>query len=162
MDADDRYNRPLARAWILLCLGLGLHVFDEATTGFLKIYNPTVIALRERLGWWPMPTFEFGSWLGGLIIAVSVLLVLTPLVARGAAGTRALAYFFAVLMLLNAGGHTLATVFGRTVSSVTFPRPAPGFWSSPFMAAAAIYLLVQLRRSAPGHRDEPSQVLTPQ
>jgi len=64
MDDDDRYNRPLARAWILLCLGLGLHVFDEATTGFLKIYNPTVIALRERLGWWPMPTFEFGSWLG--------------------------------------------------------------------------------------------------
>ena len=162
MDADDRYNRPLARAWILLCLGLGLHVFDEATTGFLKIYNPTVIALRERLGWWPMPTFEFGSWLGGLIIAVSVLLVLTPLVARGAAGTRALAYFFAVLMLLNAGGHTLATVFGQTVSRVTFPRPAPGFWSSPFMAAAAIYLLVQLRRSVPGHRDEPSQVLTPQ
>jgi hypothetical protein len=36
------------------------------------------------------------------------------------------------------------------VESVTFPRPAPGFWSSPFMAAAAIYLLYQLRRSARG------------
>jgi hypothetical protein len=154
MDDGERYNRPLGHAWILLCLSLGLHVFDEATTGFLKIYNPTVIAMRERFGWWPMPTFAFGSWLSGLIIAVVVLLVLTPLVARGVTGTRALAYFFAILMLCNAGGHTLATIFGQTVASVTFPRPAPGFWSSPFMAGAAIYLLVQLRRSAPGRRDE--------
>jgi len=161
MDGDDKYNRPLARAWILLCLGLGLHVFDEATTGFLKIYNPTVMAMRERFGWWPMPTFEFDSWLSGLVIVVVLLLVLTPLVAWGIIGTRALAYFFAVLMLFNAGGHTLATIFGQTVSSVTFPRPAPGFWSSPFMAAAAIYLLLQLRRSAPGPRDEPAGVLPP-
>src|ERR1017187_6772928 len=43
--------------------------------------------------------------------------------------------------------NALATIFGRTVSAVTFPRPAPGFWSSPPMAAAAIYLLVQLRRT---------------
>lgn len=142
-------NRPLARAWILLCLGLCLHVFDEATTGFLDIYNPTVTALRERLGWWPMPTFQFGDWLAGLLVACVVLLALTGFVGRGAPGTRVLAYFFAILMLFNAAGHTLATIFGRTVASVTFPRPAPGFWSSPFMAAAAVYLLVQLRRSAP-------------
>ncbi len=50
-------------------------------------------------------------------------------------------------MLLNAAGHTVATIFGRTVSSVTFPRPAPGFWSSPFLVAAAVYLLVQLRKT---------------
>jgi hypothetical protein len=124
------------------------------------MYNPTVIALRERLGWWPMPTFEFGPWLGGLIIGVAVLLSLTWLVGRGARGTRALAYFFAVLMLLNAGGHTLATIFGQTVSSVTFARPAPGFWSSPFMAAAAIYLLVQLRRSAPSRGGESTPLLS--
>jgi hypothetical protein len=142
------YNRSLSYAWILLCLGLGLHVFDEATTGFLGVYNPTVIALRERLGWWPMPTFEFGEWLTGLILACVVLLGLTGFVARGAKGTRALAYGFAILMLFNAAGHTVATIFGQTVSSVTFPRPAPGFWSSPFMAAAAVYLLVQLRKSA--------------
>jgi hypothetical protein len=55
-----------------------------------------------------------------------VLLVLTPLVVRGVAGTRVLAYFFAILMLVNAGGHTLSTIFGQTVSTVTFPRPAPG------------------------------------
>ena len=39
-------DRSLARAWILLCLALALHVFDEATTGFLGVYNPTVLAIR--------------------------------------------------------------------------------------------------------------------
>ena len=148
MDAEVPTNRALGRAWVLLCLGLCLHVFDEATTGFLAVYNPTVEALRSQLGWWPMPTFKFSDWLTGLIVACVVLLLLTGFVARGIPGTRILAYFFAVLMLLNAAGHTLATIFGRTVASVTFPRPAPGFWSSPFMAAAAVYLLFQLRKSA--------------
>jgi len=139
----------LRHAWILLCVALGLHVFDEASTGFLAVYNPTVVALRQQLGWWPMPTFQFGEWLAGLVIACVVLLALSGLVARGAIGTRLLAYVFATIMVLNAASHTLATIFGRTVASVTFPRPAPGFWSSPIMAAAAIYLLIQLRRSRP-------------
>ena len=159
MNDTSTSNRSLAHAWILLCLALGLHVFDEATTGFLGVYNPTVIALRERFGWWPMPTFQFGEWLAGLLVGCVVLLALTGFVARGAAGTRALAYAFAIIMLLNAAGHSLATIFGRTVATVTFARPAPGFWSSPFMAAAAIYLLVQLRRSIPSKRREmPPQV----
>ena len=140
-------NRSLARAWILLCLALALHIFDEATTGFLGVYNPTVLALRQRLGWWPMPTFEFGEWRAGLIVACVALLALSGAVSRGVKGTRIAAYIFAIIMLLNAAGHTLFTIFGRTVASVTFPRPAPGFWSSPIMAACAIYLLVQLRRS---------------
>jgi hypothetical protein len=144
-------NRSLARAWILLCLALTLHVFDEATTGFLGVYNATVLALRERLGWWPMPTFQFGEWLAGLIVACVALLALSGAVSRGVKGTRVVAYIFATIMLLNAAGHTLGTIFGRTVASVTFPRPAPGFWSSPIIAAAAIYLLIQLRRSRHGH-----------
>ncbi len=151
MPEPSLQNRCLARAWILLCLALGLHVFDEATTGFLGVYNPTVLALRERFGWWPMPTFEFREWLAGLIVACVVLFALSGAVARGAKGTRAAAYIFAILMLLNAAGHTLGTIFGQTVASVTFPRPAPGFWSSPIMAAAAIYLLVELRRSGQGN-----------
>ena len=141
-------NRALRNGWILLCVALAVHVFDEATTGFLAIYNPTVVALREQLGWWPMPTFEYGDWLTGLIVVCVVLLVLSNAVARGVTGTRALAYGFAILMLSNGAGHTLATIFGRTVASVTFSRPAPGFWSSPFLAAAAINLLIQLRKPA--------------
>jgi len=148
-DPTPQY-RSLARAWILLCLALALHVFDEATTGFLAIYNPTVLALRERFGWWPMPTLEFGKWLTGMIVAVVVLLALSGAVSRGAKGTRVAAFVFAIIMLCNAAGHTLATIFGQTVARVNFPRPAPGFWSSPIMAAAATYLLVELRRTRPG------------
>jgi hypothetical protein len=31
---------------------------------------------------------------------------------------------------------------------VTFPRPAPGFYSSPFLFAASVWLMVRLRRTA--------------
>jgi hypothetical protein len=44
-------------------------------------------------------------------------------------------------------GHTLATVFGQTVSTVHFPRPAPGFYSAPLLLAGSIYLLIRLRAS---------------
>ncbi len=142
---DPRYW-SFGWAWVLLCCALVLHVADEATTGFLRVYNPTVLALRTKLGWWPMPTFEFREWLYGLVAACAVLLALSVLAFRGLSWMRWLAYLFAVVMLLNAVGHTLATIFGRTVDSVRFPRPAPGFWSSPLMAAAAINLLVQVGR----------------
>ena len=143
----DRGNFKLGIAWVLLCLALAAHVTDEATTGFLAVYNPTVIALRARLGYWPMPTFEFRGWLTGLITAVLVLLALSPFVFRGSRWIRPLFYFFAILMIANGLGHTAATIFGRTVSSVRFPRPAPGFYSSPLLLAASVYALIQLRRT---------------
>jgi hypothetical protein len=46
-------HRKLGIAWVLLCLTLALHVTDEALTGFLNIYNPTVLALRAKLRYWP-------------------------------------------------------------------------------------------------------------
>lgn len=144
-------NPPASRlgwAWVLLCLAVAAHVTDEALTGFLSVYNPTVLALRARLPWWPMPTFNFRPWLTGLIVAVVVGLALSPLAFRNARWWRPFAYVIAVLMLLNGLGHTLGTIFGQTVPEVRFPRPAPGFYSSPLLLAASIYLLVQLRRSA--------------
>jgi hypothetical protein len=42
-------------------------------------------------------------------------------------------------------GHTFFTVLGRTVASVQFPRPAPGFYSSPFLLITSIYLFLRLR-----------------
>jgi hypothetical protein len=140
----------LGLAWILLCLALALHVADEALTDFLSVYNPTVAAVRERVPWLLLPQFEFGPWLTLLIVAVAVLLSLSPTVARGVRWTRPVAYVFAVLMVLNAVGHTLGTVFGQIVAAVPFPRPMPGFYSSPLLLAASIYLLVELRRSARG------------
>jgi hypothetical protein len=134
-------------AWTLLCLAFCAHVADEALTGFLNVYNPTVIAMRARIGWFPMPTYDYREWLIGLIIANLVLLALAPLAYRNARGLRPLAYFFASIMLLNGVGHTFFTVLGRTVASVHFPRPAPGFYSSPFLLITSIYLFVRLGAS---------------
>jgi hypothetical protein len=140
----------LGIAWVALCLALAFHIADEASTGFLSVYNPTVLALREKLGFWPMPTFEFREWLAGLIVVDVVLLVISPFVFRGSRWIRPVFYFLAVIMLLNGLGHTTGTILGRTVSSVRFPRPMPGFYSSPLLLIAAIYALVQLRRTRAG------------
>jgi hypothetical protein len=134
-------------AWLLLCLAFCAHVFDEATTSFLAVYNPTVLAMRAQFSWFPMPTFQFREWLIGLIVANAVLLALTPLAYRNERPLRPLAYFYAGVMLLNGMGHTTFTILGRTVASVHFPRPAPGFYSSPFLLAASIYLFLRLRKS---------------
>ncbi len=144
-----RACRPfrLGSAWVALCLALGLHTADEALTGFLFIYNPTVLAMRSRWGWFPMPTFEFREWLIGLICAVVFLLLLSPLFFRNVRWIRPLGYFNAIINILNALGHTAGTIMGRTVESVRFARPAPGFYSSPLLLAASIWLLLELRRS---------------
>jgi len=138
----------LGVAWVMLALALAAHVADEALTGFLSVYNPTVLALRARFGFWPMPTFEFREWLTGLSLGILLLLVLSPFAFRGARWIRPLFYFVAIVAgIFNALGHTLATILGQTVSTVRFPRPAPGFYSSPLLLAAAVYLLVQLRKT---------------
>jgi hypothetical protein len=135
-------------AWLALCVAFALHIVDEASTGFLGVYNPTVIILHERWSWFPMPTFEFRQWLVALIVAWGLLFCLTPVAARGMRGLRPLAWVYAVIMFLNGLGHTLFSILGHTVSSVTFPRPAPGFYSSPFLFAASLWLMYRLRRTA--------------
>lgn len=136
------------KPWLLLCLAFCAHVAEEALSGFLPVYNATVQAMRAAYAWFAMPTFEYRDWLTTLIIANAVLLLLTPLAYRNASYLRPLAYLFALIMFLNGIGHTVATIFGRTVSTVSFSRPAPGFYSSPLLLAAATFLLVRLRRSA--------------
>jgi len=142
----DQANRSFGSGWVFLSLALAAHVTDEALTGFLNVYNPTVMAMRARYSWFPMPVFGFREWLTGLICLVIALLLLTPFAMRGERWMRPLAYFLAVIMILNGLGHTLGTVFGRTVSTVHFARPMPGFWSSPLLLAAGGYLLWQLGR----------------
>jgi hypothetical protein len=135
-------------AWFALCVAFALHILDEAATGFLAVYNPTVTILRSRWSWFPMPTFAFREWLVMLMLACALLFCLTPLAARGMPGLRPVAWFFAVIMLLNGLGHTLFTILGHTVASVTFPRPAPGFYSSPLLLATSLWLMFRLRRTA--------------
>lgn len=135
-------------AWFALCLAFALHIVDEASTGFLAVYNPTVTILRERWGWFPLPACEFRDWLTGVTLVCAVLFCLTPVAARGMRGLRPLAWCYAIVMLLNSLGHTLFTILGRTVDVVTFPRPAPGFYSSPFLFVASLWLMFRLRRTA--------------
>jgi len=135
-------------AWFALCLVFGLHIFDEATTGFLAVYNPTVSILRASWGWFPMPTLELREFLIGHLVVCGLLFCLTPVAARGMHGLRPLAWAYAVLMFLNGMGHTIGTILGNTVAGVTFPRPAPGFYSSPFLFVASVWLMLRLRRTA--------------
>jgi len=138
----------LGIAWIWIWAALALHVADEALNGFLYIYNPTVLAMRVKLGWWPMPTFTFEMWLAGLITGIGILAALTPFAFRNSGWLRPMVYFCAIVLCIgNALGHTLATILGRTVSTVHFSRPAPGFISSPVLLCVGVYALVQLRRT---------------
>ena len=141
---EQERSAGFGRGWFALTIAFALHVTDEASTGFLSVYNPTVTAMRARWGWFPMPTFEFREWLIWLIAGVLLCFAMTPLAARGARWLRPLAWFYAVLMFFNGLGHSLFTILGHTVASVTFPRPAPGFYSSPFLFIGSLWLMREL------------------
>jgi hypothetical protein len=141
-------SRLLGRAWVALTVALALHVADEALTGFLSVYNPTVLAMRQIYPNFPMPLFSFSVWLGGLIGLVIILFLLSPFAFRGDRWIRYVAWPFAFIMLLNALGHTLGTILGHTVPTVQFARPMPGFYSSPLLAAASLFLIWSLGKTA--------------
>jgi len=132
---------------VTLCVGFVLHIVDEALTDILSVYNPTVLALRAQMRWLPLPTFSLKSWLAVMVLVNIALLLLSPYAFRGARWMRPLAYGFAGIMILNAIGHVLGTIAGQTFASVRFSRPMSGFYSSPFLLGAAIYLLSRLRRT---------------
>lgn len=140
------------RAWFALTVAFALHVFDEATTGFLNIYNPTVAAMRARWAWFPMPTFAFREWLVALMLVVILCFALTPFAARGAWWLRPLAWFYALVMFFNGVGHTMVTILGHTVASIPVARPAPGFYSSPLLFIGSVWLMVRLVKTASGAR----------
>jgi hypothetical protein len=123
------------RAWLAMTLALAAHVTDEALTGFLDDYNPIVLAARERFGWFPMPTFAFGSWLTGLILLILGLLALTPLASDGAWLTRVLAFPFGIIIgLMNGLGHLVASIY--------FNRWMPGTTTAPILIICGTWLLV--------------------
>jgi hypothetical protein len=122
---------------VALCLVLAIHVTDEALTGFLSVYDPMVGAIRGRFPFLPLPAFTFGVWLGGLIMAVVALLILSRFAFRPVGWVTPLAYIFGALMLVNGLMHL--------VGSVYFGRLMPGVYSAPLLVAASIYLLANAR-----------------
>jgi hypothetical protein len=125
-------------AWVALCLALAIHVTDEALTDFLSVYNPAAQAIRERLPFLPLPTFTFEVWLGGLILAVIVLLSLSHAAFRGAWWMAPLSYLFGVLMLGNGLLHLAGSIY--------LGRAMPGVYSAPLLLGAAIHLLRRTRQ----------------
>ncbi len=121
-------------SWIGLTSALAIHVTDEALTGFLPLYNSTVSEIRESYPFLPLPTFTFPIWLGGLIGAVLLLYLLSPLVFAGRIWLRYLSYALSILMILNGLGHMGASLYWGTF--------APGVYSSPILVLAAVALLV--------------------
>jgi hypothetical protein len=138
MNTIEQARSRFGLAWVVLCLCLAAHVTDEALTGFLQVYNPTVLSIRRHFPFLPLPTFTFRIWLSGLVIGVCVLLLLSVLAFRGARWMIALAYLFAILMLCNALGHL--------GSSVYFGRVMPGAYSAPLLLAGSLGLLWSARR----------------
>ena len=137
-------------AWLLLCGCLALHVADEALTGFLDIYNPTVQAIRQRLPFLPLPTFSFRVWLTGLIVAVTVLSALSVPAFRGKKWVVPLAYIFGFLMLLNGCAHIAGSFY--------LGRVAPGVYTAPLLLATSIHLIARARRVRSGVVRNPSIV----
>jgi hypothetical protein len=133
------------RAWLLLNVAFGLHAYEESVTGFLPIYNQTAAEIRTRIPRSPIPVFSRREWLGRLGMGMAFMLALSPEVYRGAPWTKPLIRAVSGIMLSNALLHVAGTIRGRTFSSVRFPRPMPGFYSSPLLVAAFLNLLAALR-----------------
>jgi hypothetical protein len=122
-------------AWVLMISAICLHVFDEAVTHFLSFYNELALSLRGSVGFSLIPTFTFGTWLGGLIVAIIICFALTPLVYRGGRFIRAFATLLGMLMVVNALGHMIGSAYvGRLL---------PGFWSSPFLLVTAAMVVIR-------------------
>jgi len=81
---DPGHTGNFGLAWLFLCVAFCAHVADEALTGFLDVYNPTVLAVRAQHPWFTMPTFKFREWFIGLIVANAVFLLLTARISKGA------------------------------------------------------------------------------
>jgi hypothetical protein len=135
---ETRFNR-FGWAWVLLCVALAVHVADEALTDFLSIYNPLVSSLRERFGFFPMPAFEFRTWLAGLITVIALLLALSPLAFSGVRWVVRGAYLFGFLMIANGVGHVAGSFY--------FGKPMSGVYSAPLLLVCSCFLLVSARKA---------------
>ena len=134
----DPPYRAHAFAWIYLCAHLAAHVIEEAATGFLEVWNPVLAGWSHRTGV-PLPQFTFDTWIGVLIVAVVGLTALTPRIARGAPWAAAASYIFAAIMVANGVHHLLSPLY--------LGQFLPGQLSSPLLIAAALWLIVQTRRT---------------
>ena len=120
-----------------LCAALAIHVVDEALTDFLAVYNPAVLAVRERYPSLPLPEFTFETWLSLLIFAILALVAASYFVWKGRWAMRPISHVFAFVMLLNGLLHI--------AWSISAWKLMPGVYSSPLLLVASIALIVYTR-----------------
>ncbi|HEY3442431.1 MAG TPA: hypothetical protein VGK29_16860 [Paludibaculum sp.] len=121
----------MRRAWLALTFALAVHVADEAWNDFLGFYNPFIMMLRDVLLWQWLPTFEFGEWLGGLIVAILVLFALSHWSGRRWLAWTAIPY--GLLLTGNALLHIGGSIYTQ--------RMLPGTLSAPLLAACGVWLI---------------------
>ncbi len=124
-------------AWLAFALALGLHTADEARHNFLSLYNANALAIRRRFHV-PVPVFSLPVWLGGLIAAVCLLLLLSPLAFHGARWIRIAALLLGLLIGIGNGLWHIA-------ASLACRRKMPGVLSSPVLLATGAWLLLSCR-----------------
>jgi hypothetical protein len=123
-------------AWLLLCGTLAAHVADEASTGFLDLYNPAVTAMGL-----PGLRFTFPVWITLLALATAGLLILSYWVRRGTWWTIYAGYAFAFVMLANGIAHLSFSIHRRAWMS--------GAYTSPLLVAASLNLgIATFRRTS--------------
>jgi len=135
--SSSRWPANVGLGWVTLTLALAVHVVDEAAHDFLTMYNANVRIIREHVPWLPVPIFSFRTWIAGLLLAIVLLLLLSPFAFRkegaGARWIRPMAWFLAALMTLNGLNHIAASIY--------LGRLAPGVESSPVLLLASAYLV---------------------
>jgi len=93
------------------------------------------------------PSTGFG-WPWFALTVAFALHVVDEALTGNARWLRPLAWFYAVIMLLNSLGHTLVTILGHTVAMVSVPRPAPGFYSSPLLFIGSLWMISRLVKTS--------------
>ena len=120
-------------AWLLLCAALAVHVADEASTGFLDLYNPAVTAMGL-----PALRFTFPVWITLLALAIAGLVILSYWVRRGTWWTVHAGYTFAFLVLANGIAHLSFSIHRHAWMS--------GAYTSPLLVAASLNLGIATAR----------------
>ena len=127
-------NQRFGILWLVFGYTLALHVLDEASRDFLSVYNSNAAAIRRAIPFLRVPVFTFESWIGTLMLALTLWLALSPLAFRGLKWLRVLAIPSAIVVgILNGSAHIL--------SSIYLGRWMPGVYSSPLLLLSGTLLL---------------------
>ena len=125
-------SRGWGLAWLGTVFALLLHMVDEAVHDFLSFYNPAVLSVREKLPWFPLPTFELAGWIAVLSLVLLVLLLLAPWAFRGARWMKPVSWVLAILVGTNGLLHFAAALTLRAL--------IPGVLTAPLLLLAAFCL----------------------